>query len=85
MTCEFETLEAATSTDALADLFAAWCLSNELPHISADELLLELYATRNGEGHPHIGPVNDDQISFVESFCEQWETVQAREDSAMRA
>lgn len=66
-----EDIQETNTTDALADLLNAYCLANELPYQSADELLLEvLHRIETLQRHTH----------WLHTFIERWDVVQAEED-----
>ena len=67
-----DTIMAATTTDALVALIDAYCLANGLPCQSADELLLKV-----------LERINDlrNHAEWLQAFIDQWEAVQAREDT----
>jgi hypothetical protein len=68
---EFDDIERSNSTEALTDLLTEYCDMNNLPLMSADELLLVLGA----------------QWEWLIAFIARWNLVQDEEDfqSAIRA
>lgn len=64
-------IERSNSTEALTDLLADYCDTNNLPLMSADELLLVVGA----------------QWEWLQAFVARWDVVQDEEDlqSAIRA
>jgi hypothetical protein len=64
-------IERSNSTEALTDLLTEYCDTNNLPRMSADELLLVLGA----------------QWEWLQAFVARWDVVQDEEDlqSAIRA
>jgi hypothetical protein len=66
-----EDITDTKSTEALTDLLDAYCMVNSLPHLSADELLLETL-----EGMNQLKA----QWQWLQAFITHWEIVQAEED-----
>ena len=66
-----EDITATKSTDALADLLEGYCLANDLPYQSADELLLEVLDRREQLQSITL---------WLQAFIAQWDAVQAEED-----
>ena len=68
---EFEEIQETDTTDALADLLDAYCLANELPYQSADELL-----------HEVLGRISTLQrhTRWLYTFIDRWDVVQGEED-----
>ena len=68
---DLDAIEQSDSTEALTDLLADYCDTNNLPLMSADELLLVVGA----------------QWEWLQAFVARWDVVQDEEDcqSAIRA
>jgi len=58
------------TTDNLTLEFTAWCKANNLPLMSADELLYEVAET-----------ATRDQNQYISEFIERWHEAQAAEDA----
>ena len=58
--------EAEQNLDDLSDKLNAYCDTNGLEHLSADELLCEQYS---------IEPRNEKHIAFLKEFIEEWDRV----------
>jgi hypothetical protein len=66
-----EDIQETNTTDALADLLSAYCLANELPYQSADELLHEVFERiETLRGHTR----------WLLTFIDRWDVVQGEED-----
>ena len=76
-----DTIMAATTTDALADLLDAYCADHALPHTDALELFHELWAMICEEKDPVLVAQYVQHTKWLVMFIAQWEAVQAREDT----
>ncbi len=68
-----EDIETAQSTGVLTLILRNYCEAHDLPHESADELIVDLLGQMAElKGH----------VDWLIMFSAQWEAVQAREDAA---
>lgn len=77
---EIEDITATSSTDALADLLAAYCEEHALPLTDAEELLHEVWAMINEEKDPVLVAQYRDHVNWLLVFINRWNAVQADED-----
>lgn len=55
--------------------FQAWCNTNGLPQLSADELQCELFAAQSGEESQVTVPVTEERKYYVARFLERWDAM----------
>ena len=72
----------------LVDEYDAWLTANALPGMSADELLFELCAVRDGEVSAYVAadfPVKPEQIEWLHGFMRRWEETEREYNDAYDA